>query len=155
MYNEFKKDYLWKKFPDCDHVLDSLKSLDYKIGVISNFDDRLETILNNLDLLKYFSFVLIPNNCNGLSKPNKDIFLKAFKLSGLKNPNEYLHIGDSYELDIKPATNLNFKAILMRHNGSNETHTMNENKNDEYNFIIKNNLDATNLNDLLNKINKL
>jgi HAD superfamily hydrolase (TIGR01549 family) len=67
-----------EKFPDCDHVLKSLKSLDYKIGVISNFDDRLEKILNNLDLLKYFSFVLVPNNCNGLSKPNKDIFLKAF-----------------------------------------------------------------------------
>jgi HAD superfamily hydrolase (TIGR01549 family) len=76
--------------------------------------------LNNLDLLKYFSFVLRSNNCNGLSKPNKDIFLKAFKLSGLKNQNEYLHIGDSYDLNIKPASKLNFKTILIRHFGSNE-----------------------------------
>ncbi len=48
------------------------------------------------------------------------IFLKAFQLSGLKNQNEYLHIGDSYDLNIKPASKFNFKAILIRHFGSKE-----------------------------------
>ena len=90
-----------------------------------------------------------------MSKPHKEIFLEAFKLGDLKAPNEYLHVGDSYELDVNPASNLNFKSILMAHKNLKETHTINENRNEKYDLIIKNKLYATDLSDLYNKIIKL
>jgi FMN phosphatase YigB (HAD superfamily) len=70
VYDEFKKDYLWQKYPNCDLLLKNLKSLGYNIGIISNFDERLENILKNLNIIEYFSFILIPSKCRGLSKPN-------------------------------------------------------------------------------------
>ena len=153
LYNEFKKETCWEKFQGCDCLLKNLKSLDYKIGVISNFDERLEEILRNMKLIDYFSFILIPNKCNGASKPDSNIFLEAYKLGELKSPNEYLHIGDNFDLDVRPALNLNFKSILMAHKNLKQTHTINNwDKSEEFQYILKNNLYATDLNNLYDKI---
>ena len=43
----------------------------------------------------------------------------------------------------------------MAHKNLKETHTINENRNEKYDLIIKNKLYATDLSDLYNKIIKL
>jgi FMN phosphatase YigB (HAD superfamily) len=70
----------------------------------------------------------------------------------LKSPSEFVHIGDSFDLDFKPALDLNFKSILMLHENFSETHTFNDNISKELKHVFENNLYATNLMDLYNKI---
>lgn len=124
IFNEFSKKDYWLKYNNCDLFLSELKHTNkYKLGIISNFDERLFQILNNLNLTKYFDFICIPSNCNGAFKPNEEIFLQAFKLSGILNHSQMLHIGDDYELDFLGATKLGFKSLIIDHKN-------NKNKND-------------------------
>jgi HAD superfamily hydrolase (TIGR01549 family) len=146
-YDEFGRDNCWTKYENCDLVLNVLKAKGYKLGIVSNFDERLPAILTNLKLNQYFDFILTPNECNGLAKPNKEVFLKAFELglNGSKNTGDYMHIGDSIELDYSPAKSLNFKSLLLLHDPL-KTHTA------EF-FKIKNeNMHANDLIDLYKKI---
>ena len=68
----------------------------FKLGVISNFDSRLDVLLRNMKLNHYFDFVLSSYQA-GIEKPDKDIFKTAMKLSELKDlkPEECLHIGNT------------------------------------------------------------
>ncbi|RNA38748.1 haloacid dehalogenase-like hydrolase domain-containing 3 [Brachionus plicatilis] len=122
IYDEFKKEKYWQKYADCDFVLDELKQTrGLKLGIVSNFDERLPEILKNLNLLSHFDFVCIPSNSNGFAKPSQKIFMSALHKSGCQNPEELLHVGDSFELDYTPATALNFKSVLLKHlNGEKE-----------------------------------
>lgn len=68
----------------------------FKLGVISNFDSRLDVLLRNMKLQQYFDFVLGSYQA-GFIKPDKEIFKLAMKQSELKDlkPEECLHIGDT------------------------------------------------------------
>lgn len=79
IFDEFKKPDYWQKYPNCDHVLQRLKQKGLKLGVISNFDERLFDIIKSLGLDIYFDFVCIPSNSDGAYKPQKEIFDIALK----------------------------------------------------------------------------
>jgi REG-2-like HAD superfamily hydrolase len=68
----------------------------FRMGVISNFDDRLDVLLRNMKINHYFEFVLSSYRA-GFEKPDQEIFKEAMKQSGLKDlkPSECLHIGDT------------------------------------------------------------
>lgn len=91
-------------------VLECLRKKEYKLGVISNWDGTLCNILQELNCMKYFEYILDSHNY-GISKPDKRIFLKA--LSDTLCPAEdAVYIGDTYFLDILPAQNLGIKTIF-------------------------------------------
>lgn len=116
IYDEFKKAKYWEKYSDCEMVLDKCKQIyGLKLGIISNFDERLIEILKNLNLLSYFDFICIPSNCDGFAKPNEKIFMNAFKKSGCQYPEQILHVGDNLELDYFPSKTQNFQSILLKH----------------------------------------
>lgn len=85
-----------------------------KIGVISNFDSRLDALLQNMKLYEYFDFVLGSFQA-GFEKPDKEIFLKAMEQSGLKDlkPCECLHIGDTPVTDYFGAKDAGWSSILV------------------------------------------
>jgi putative hydrolase of the HAD superfamily len=120
-FDEFTSEDCWFKYENCDVLLELLRAKNYKLGIISNFDERLPDILANLKLEKYFDFTLTPGTCNGYAKPCNEIFFKAVELglNGEEHRGNYLHVGDSMELDYRPAVALGFKAMLLVHNISN------------------------------------
>lgn len=158
IYHEFKKETYWQKYENCELILEKLKKKNYILGIISNFDERLEVILKNMNIDKYFNFILIPSKCNGYSKPDKNVFLEAFRLGGgeksLKSK-QYLHIGDSLDLDYKPAVNLGFRSLLMLHSNLKQTHNNLDSASQDLKNLIQNNLYANNLLDLYDKIIQL
>lgn len=84
------------------------------LGVISNFDPRLNSILQNVLLRQYFDFVLTSYEV-GYSKPSPKIFSRALEFC--KTPttaSEALHIGDDYEKDFMAAKNCGWHSILLR-----------------------------------------
>ena len=116
IFNEFCSEKYWKKFENCDNLLNNLKSKGYIIGAISNFDERLFVIVKNLNIENYFDFILIPHNSNGNYKPQKEIFLQALTKSKIDNPkHSMVHIGDSLELDYIASKKCEYNSILMIH----------------------------------------
>lgn len=89
-------------------------TIPFKLGVISNFDDRLEELLSNMKLAKYFDFI-INSYRSGFEKPEREIFNRAMaesKIDGLK-PSDCLHIGDTPLTDYLGARNAGWYAALI------------------------------------------
>jgi HAD superfamily hydrolase (TIGR01549 family) len=117
IFDDFTQSECWEKYPDCDLVLDEL-SRSHQLAVMSNFDERLATILEHLGLLKYFRFLLYPANCNGHAKPNREIFQLAFQRARLTDRQHLMHIGDDLDLDYRAATMAGHRALLVDHHSS-------------------------------------
>jgi REG-2-like HAD superfamily hydrolase len=83
-----------------------------RIGVISNFDDRLVAILKELGLLEYFDFVLTSHEAKS-EKPSRDIFDQALKHANLPNTacSSAYHIGNSLTSDVSGAINAGWHAL--------------------------------------------
>jgi len=86
----------------------------FKMGVISNFDSRLDVLLRNMKLNHYFDFVLGSYQA-GFEKPDKEIFKLAMKASELKDlkPAECLHIGNTPITDYFGARNAGWYSLLI------------------------------------------
>lgn len=111
LYREFVDSSHWEVFPESRCVLEHLFAKGYCLGVISNFDERLEEILEALHLSSFFSFIVCSVKAR-TCKPSPEIFQLALKKANVE-PNEALHIGDNFLLDYKPATELGMKALVV------------------------------------------
>ena len=103
----------WKIHEDVieSKIFQKLKERKVILGVISNWDSRLFSTLENLKLADNFEFIL-PSAVVGSAKPDKKIFEEALRLSGVK-PHEACHIGDEIKTDIDGARNIGIHAILL------------------------------------------
>lgn len=107
----------WIRLNECDHkLLKNIKSSNKTVGVISNFDERIEMILKNMNLIEYFDFIL-SSYAVGFMKPEKQIFDEALKsCKQIVKPNEALHIGNTAKLDYLGARNAGWNCILINDN---------------------------------------
>jgi len=103
----------WKIYEDVieSQIFEKLKQRGIVLGVISNWDSRLTSTLENLGLAEHFKFIL-PSAVVGSAKPDKKIFAEALRLSGVE-PHEACHIGDEVRTDIEGARNAGIHGILL------------------------------------------
>ncbi|XP_053953655.1 rhythmically expressed gene 2 protein [Anastrepha ludens] len=105
--NEFNDDHSSHKSP-------------ISLGVISNFDPRLDILLRNLKIKHYFDFTInsYDSNCE---KPNPEIFNLAMRMSDLTDlkPEECLHIGDGPTTDYLAAKNIGWNSALIHEKNVN------------------------------------
>ncbi|CAB3226295.1 unnamed protein product [Arctia plantaginis] len=120
LIDEYKTSKCWCVAEGGHELLDLIKrSFNVQIGVISNFDPRLNDIFKNLDLDYKFHFILNSYDV-GYSKPDKEIFTSAIKMSKKDiKPYEALHIGDDLEKDYKGAKAAGWHAILVNPDETN------------------------------------
>ncbi|XP_015116075.1 rhythmically expressed gene 2 protein [Diachasma alloeum] len=109
----------WHLYPGTKDILSYLNEQDIVVGVVSNFDDRLEGILASTGLRDHFSFILTSYSY-GSEKPAHGIFQEALKLGGQARgetikPAEAVHIGDNLKLDYVGAKDAGWYAFLMTH----------------------------------------
>ncbi|VDP17927.1 unnamed protein product [Onchocerca flexuosa] len=98
-----------------NQVRDHLKELQnrkIRLGVISNFDSRLRTILDGLNLSSYFEVMFLSGEV-GIEKPNKQIFEKVAKYFQISEMEEILHVGDDEEKDFNGARKAGARAVLL------------------------------------------
>lgn len=94
----------WELLPGVLATLSQWRSQEIKLGICSNFDRRLYTLLDALNLTSYFDSVTISGTL-GVAKPDPRIFRHAAAQHGYDLPNLQLwHIGDSYGEDYRGAT---------------------------------------------------
>ncbi|XP_023676406.2 haloacid dehalogenase-like hydrolase domain-containing protein 3 [Paramormyrops kingsleyae] len=115
LYHGFSRPENWEVFSDSERTLRSCASLGLQLGVVSNFDLRLESILHGYGLLPYFSF-LVTSEGAGVAKPNPDIFRKALQKCGLPAAS-VAHVGDSYINDYLAARSLGIRGFLLDRGG--------------------------------------
>ncbi|XP_026206011.1 haloacid dehalogenase-like hydrolase domain-containing protein 3 [Anabas testudineus] len=115
LYLNFSNAENWEVFPDSVKALESCTALGLKLGVVSNFDNRLETILRVCGLLPHFSF-LITSEKAGVAKPTPAIFVQALQKCGVPAAS-IAHIGDHYVNDYLCSRSLGIHGFLLdRHN---------------------------------------
>ncbi len=120
LYDLFSEAKTWKLYPETRETLFSLKEMNLRLGIISNFDSRLFALLEGLGIKEFFESVVASTSA-GAAKPSKKIFEKALKIYGLE-PGEALHVGDSYEIDFIGAQNAGVGAVLIDRSGDEKHH---------------------------------
>lgn len=111
LYVMFSTQNGWTVLPNAVHTLEKLKQTGVKLGVISNFDDRLDKILTQLALRHYFDF-LLASAVVKVAKPDAEIFNMALKIADLK-PEEALHVGDNVKTDYFGAKQAGWNYLLL------------------------------------------
>jgi putative hydrolase of the HAD superfamily len=96
LYAEFTKPGVWELYPEVREVLLSLLPR-YRLGVISNFDGRLRTILANLGILELVDPIIISSEV-GADKPHPWIFQEALRQARC-GAAQSLHVGDDPTAD--------------------------------------------------------
>lgn len=95
-YRHFAEAGVWELFPEVPAVLEALAP-HFELAVVSNFDGRLRTILENLAIRIYFRRLFLSSEL-GADKPDPMIYRRALEASGLA-PGEVLHVGDDADRD--------------------------------------------------------
>lgn len=111
LYRAFSEDSVWRTFPEAIATLETLAARGTKLAVISNWDHRLPTILDALDLTKFFEVVTV-SAIAGIEKPAAEIFSKTLNEIGVA-PHEALHVGDSPLEDYTGAERAGLGAALI------------------------------------------
>lgn len=102
----------WALKPGARATLDALRHRGYKIGIISNFDSRLEQIVHErLELGGVIDHLHI-SQTEGVEKPDPRFYLGFFERHGI-SIKRAVYLGDSYVLDFLPATGIGLKTWLL------------------------------------------
>jgi len=109
--NQVRDAIRYRPFPDVLPTLRSLRRWGKTLAVVSNWDPALPTLLAELGLAEFFAFIL-PSAEIGVEKPDGRIFSLALQRLGLE-PQEVVHIGDSYEADVVGARAVGITPILL------------------------------------------
>lgn len=111
LYDRFAEAGAWRVFEDVIPALETLAANGMKLGVISNWDERLRQLLRRLELDHYFEVFAI--SCEvGSCKPSTGIFDHAAAKLGLP-AKAILHVGDSFELDVVGARAAGFHTLRI------------------------------------------
>ncbi|CAH2103244.1 unnamed protein product [Euphydryas editha] len=113
LIDDYKTPICWKLADGSEDLIRLLSQSNISIGVISNFDPRLHEILLNLNINKYFEFILTSYEV-GFCKPDKRIFeIAQAKCKHYNKPLECLHIGDDISKDYEGAKKAGWHALLV------------------------------------------
>jgi len=111
LYERFSQPGAWRIYEDVVPTLRALHACGFKLGVISNWDDRLGPLLYRLQLHDYFDSIVV--SCEvGSAKPARAVFDRAANELGIP-PTAILHVGDSLEMDVQGAKAAGFAAVWL------------------------------------------
>ncbi|MEO6993753.1 MAG: HAD-IA family hydrolase [Lacunisphaera sp.] len=116
VFERFAEAGAWHVYEDVRPTLEALARRGVKLGVISNWDDRLRPLLARLGLADYFSSVVI--SCEvGAAKPDSRLFHQAAAELAV-TPGELVHVGDSYAMDVLGAEKMGAIARQVVRSGT-------------------------------------
>ncbi len=112
LYAAFSSPSAWRVYDDVLPCLEQWRRRGLKLGAISNWDDRLRPLLQQLGLAGWFDAIVISAEV-GLTKPHPAIFQRAAHLLQTAPP-AILHLGDSRVEDFDAARAAGFQSLLLR-----------------------------------------
>jgi putative hydrolase of the HAD superfamily len=112
----FAKPEAWNLYPEVAETLSALERRSLILDVISNFDSRLNGILEGLGVAHRFEHIFLSSRA-GYAKPAPQIFYAALEQHGLKAC-DALHVGDSEQSDFRGANDAGLRGVLLKRNGA-------------------------------------
>jgi len=111
VYREFTDMANYALFDDVPDMLTRLRAADLTLGVVSNFEEWLERLLERLGVRSYFS-VRVISGIEGLEKPDPRIFELALERAGV-SAGDAAYVGDNPEFDVDPALEVGMFPVLI------------------------------------------
>jgi putative hydrolase of the HAD superfamily len=111
VYAEFGKPERWAAFDDVVPVLGRLRAAGVKVGIVSNWDGRLNHLLDGLGLAELVDTVVCSASV-GLHKPDPRIFALACERLGVE-PAACAHVGDHFYSDVLGARAAGLHAVMI------------------------------------------
>jgi HAD superfamily hydrolase (TIGR01509 family) len=103
---------LWSTcLPEAAGALETLRGLGLRIAVVSNSDGTVADLLAELGLARWLDAV-VDSAVVGVEKPDPRIFRHAAAAVGVA-PEEAVHVGDLYSVDVVGARAAGAQAILL------------------------------------------
>jgi putative hydrolase of the HAD superfamily len=115
IYGTFTDIANYRLFPDVLATLDRLRGAGLRMGVVSNFEEWLERLLESLGVTTYFD-VRVISGVEGLEKPDPEIFRLALDRMDV-DAEESAYVGDSPQFDVEPATSIGMTGVLLDRRG--------------------------------------
>lgn len=112
LYDHFATAEPWFVYSDTLTTLRHWRNQDVELGILSNFDSRIYSVLNALDLAHFFDSVTISTEI-GAAKPNPRVFEAALQKHDCP-PEAAWHIGDSFREDYEGATAAGLRGIWLK-----------------------------------------
>ena len=118
VFRVFEDHRSWQLFPETISTLSQLKAQGLELGIISNFDSRLFTVMRGLGIADAFDTVTISSLAQA-AKPAPRIFHLALEKHAVDSE-EALHIGDSLREDVEGAKKAGLHSALLDRDGSQQ-----------------------------------
>jgi putative hydrolase of the HAD superfamily len=116
VYDEFGRPERWRPYDDVAPALTRVRERGLRVGLISNWDRRLERLFQGLGLMPLIDTVVSSADV-GLRKPDPRIFELALDRLGVA-PVDAAHVGDHYYADVVGAGSIGMVPVLIdRHGG--------------------------------------
>lgn len=116
LYDRFRSLASYRLHPDALPALEELKKRGLKLGLISNFEDWLEQLLETLEIGHFFEVSVI-SGIEGVEKPNTRIFEIALERAGV-DPAQSVYVGDNPIFDAEPAQRAGMIPVVIDRRGS-------------------------------------
>jgi putative hydrolase of the HAD superfamily len=111
LYIHFGTAEPWFVYPDVLPALVNWRRMGIELGVVSNFDSRIYSVLQSLGLRDFFTSITISTQARA-AKPDPQIFAIALEKHGC-SPEAAWHIGDSVDEDYQGAKAAGLRGILI------------------------------------------
>ena len=115
VFQVFEDPHSWVLFPETHAVLTMLRQKGVELGIVSNFDSRLFSVMRGLGIDKLFDTVTIASLAKA-AKPASKIFEIALEKHAV-DPGEAMHVGDSVRDDVEGATKAGMTGVLLDRSG--------------------------------------
>jgi putative hydrolase of the HAD superfamily len=111
LYATFTDVSNYRLFDDVVVCLERLRADGYELGLISNFEEWLEMLLERLDVTRFFE-VRVISGVEGVEKPDPRIFRLALDRAGVP-AGESVYVGDNPAFDVEPARAVGMLGVLL------------------------------------------
>jgi putative hydrolase of the HAD superfamily len=115
LWDHFSRPAAWRCLPDAGSVLTELSRRGLVVGLASNFDSRLRTVVAGLPELAAIGPIVASADV-GWRKPAAEFFTAVVRAFGCA-PGEVLLVGDDFENDYAGATAAGLRAVLLDRTG--------------------------------------
>lgn len=111
VYDSYNPSDKWRVYDDVHSTLSQLKSLGYKLIVVSDFGPGLEKILELVQIGGYFDAKFV-STVEGVSKAHSELYQVMLDKLNI-SPSQTIMIGDNHELDVVMASKLKIPTIWL------------------------------------------
>ena len=110
---------IFNPYPESEEVMEELVNMGLPLYAVSNWDVRLESVLDGLGWTGYFSGI-VASAMLGSEKPEKTIFEEALRRAVVVPRDRVVHVGNDPVSDVRGAASCGIDAVLVDRNGGLE-----------------------------------